>query len=79
MLGPTSDVNLLSRHQNAGQNQDIKYLTDPLKMWHSPNIRERQQQIKISFRSKLRLDRVRAMVTTTHSKNLCLLVCCLKT
>jgi hypothetical protein len=24
---------LLSRHQNAGQNDDIK--TDPLEMWHS--------------------------------------------
>jgi hypothetical protein len=36
---------LLSRHQNAGQNHDIK-LTDVLKMWQSSDIWERLQQMK---------------------------------
>jgi hypothetical protein len=31
----------LSRYQNAGQNHDIKYVTDGLKMWHSSSIFER--------------------------------------
>jgi hypothetical protein len=30
---------LLSRHQNAGQNRDIK-IADVLKMWHSSHISE---------------------------------------
>jgi hypothetical protein len=32
---------LLSRHQNAGQNQDTE-ITDVLKMWHSSDIWERR-------------------------------------
>jgi hypothetical protein len=28
----------LSRHQNSGQNHDIKKVTDGLKMWHSSDI-----------------------------------------
>jgi hypothetical protein len=31
---------LLSCHQNAGQNYDIKKAIDPLKMWYSSNICE---------------------------------------
>jgi hypothetical protein len=33
---------LLYCQQNAAQNNDIKYLTDTLKMWHSSNIWERE-------------------------------------
>jgi hypothetical protein len=33
---------LLSRHQNAGQNHDIKTGKDVLKMWHSSDIWERR-------------------------------------
>jgi hypothetical protein len=33
---------LLSRHHSAGQNHDIKILTDVLKMWQSSDILERQ-------------------------------------
>jgi hypothetical protein len=33
---------LMSRHHNAGQNRNIKIERDPLKMWHSANIWERQ-------------------------------------
>jgi hypothetical protein len=32
----------LSRHQNAGQNHDIKIGNDLLKMWHSLDIWERR-------------------------------------
>jgi hypothetical protein len=32
---------LLSHHQNAGQNHDVRKLTDVLKMWHSSEIWER--------------------------------------
>jgi hypothetical protein len=32
---------LLARHQNAGQNHDIKKLTDHLKTWQCSNIWER--------------------------------------
>jgi hypothetical protein len=32
---------LLSRHQNASQNHDIKIVNRGLKMWHSSNIWER--------------------------------------
>jgi hypothetical protein len=33
---------LLSCHHNAGQNHNINICVDPLKMWHSLNIWERQ-------------------------------------
>jgi hypothetical protein len=38
---------LLYRHQNVGQNRDIKKQTDRLKMCHSSSILERQYKIKI--------------------------------
>jgi hypothetical protein len=47
---------LLSRHQNAGQNNDMKILRDVSKTWHSSDIWERQYQFKIYFRRKLRED-----------------------
>jgi hypothetical protein len=31
---------LLSHHQNAEQNHDIREITDPLEMWHSSDIWE---------------------------------------
>jgi hypothetical protein len=37
---------LLSRHQNAGQNDDMKIVTDVLKVWHSSDIWEWLLQIK---------------------------------
>jgi hypothetical protein len=37
-----------------------------------------QQQIKISFRKKLRGDCIQVMLATVHSRTSCLLVCCLK-
>jgi hypothetical protein len=46
---------LLSRHQTAGENHN-RYLTNPLKMWHSSDISERQQRIKMSCRRKERGD-----------------------
>jgi hypothetical protein len=48
--------NLLSRHQSAGQNRDIKLVTDPMKMWHSSNIWEGLLKIKTCFRRKSRGD-----------------------
>jgi hypothetical protein len=38
---------LLSHHQNAGQNRDMKVGTDHLKICHSSNIWGQQKQIKI--------------------------------
>jgi hypothetical protein len=69
---------LLSHHQNAGQNHDIKMANRSF---------ENMEQVKYfgmtvtnqNFRKKLRGERILVMLSTIQSRTFCPLVCCLET
>jgi hypothetical protein len=48
-------IHMCIYHQNVGQYCNIM-IANPLKMWQSSNIWEGQQQIRIAFLKKLRVD-----------------------
>jgi hypothetical protein len=66
---------LLSHHQNAGQNQDIKIANRSFEnVGQFKYLGTNQNLIQVEIK---RLNRV--MIATIQSKTFCLLVCCLKT
>jgi hypothetical protein len=69
---------LLSSHQSAGQNHDIKTANRSLDHVAQLKYLGTAVTIKIRFRGKLRRDWIWVVFANIQSRNFCLLICCLK-